>query len=178
MKRVALKGLLGRKTRAILTALAIVLGVAMISGTYVLTDTIRSAFDQIFSGSYKNTAAVISGRSVVKYSNGGNATVPASLLGKVRNVPGVAAAAGEIFDLNGSDGGNLVGRDGKVLGSSNSPTFAFGLDPSVPELNPLTLVDGRWASGPGELVIDKGTAKGDHYAVGDRIDASVNGPTR
>src|SRR5262249_785246 len=75
MKRVALKGLLGRKTRTILTGLAIVLGVAMISGTFVLTDTIRSAFDQIFKGSYENTAAVISGKSVVDFSNGGNATV-------------------------------------------------------------------------------------------------------
>ena len=49
MTSVALKGLAGRKLRAFLTALAIVLGVAMVSGTYVLTDTIKSAFDQIFA---------------------------------------------------------------------------------------------------------------------------------
>ena len=60
MRRVALKGLLGRKTRAILTALAIVLGVAMISGTYVLTDTIKSAFDQIFSDSLQSICGVLS----------------------------------------------------------------------------------------------------------------------
>ena len=51
MTTVTLKGLLGRKFRAILTALAIVLGVAMVCGTYVLTDTISMAFDNIFSGS-------------------------------------------------------------------------------------------------------------------------------
>ena len=56
MTSVALKGLAGRKLRAFLTALAIVLGVAMVSGTYVLTDTIKSAFDQIFAGSYQDTA--------------------------------------------------------------------------------------------------------------------------
>ena len=48
MTKFALKGLLGRKLRTALTALAIVLGVAMISGTYVLTDSIDSAFDTIF----------------------------------------------------------------------------------------------------------------------------------
>src|SRR5207302_2076691 len=149
MKRVALKGLLGRKTRTILTGLAIVLGVAMISGTYVLTDTIRAAFDQIFKGSYENTAAVISGKSVVKFSNGGNATVPESLLRKVDALPGVEHASGHIFDLNGSsDQGKLIGHDGKPLGTSGNPNFAWGLDPSETKLNPLTLAAGRWPHGP------------------------------
>ena len=61
MTRVALRGLLGRKLRAALTALAIVLGVAMVSGTFVLTDTIDSAFNQIFEESYAGTDAVVSG---------------------------------------------------------------------------------------------------------------------
>ena len=61
MTRVALRGLLGRKLRAALTAVAIVLGVAMVSGTFVLTDTIDSAFDQIFGESYAGTDAVITG---------------------------------------------------------------------------------------------------------------------
>jgi hypothetical protein len=61
---VALKGLAGRKFRAVLTSLAIVLGVAMISGAYVLTDTIDKAFDAIFVDSYAGTDAVVSGREV------------------------------------------------------------------------------------------------------------------
>src|SRR5262249_40104009 len=60
MLRVTLKGLAGRKTRAVLTGLAIVLGVAMMSGTFVLTDTINNAFTSIFTESYKNADAVIS----------------------------------------------------------------------------------------------------------------------
>ena len=47
----------------------------MVSGTYVLTDTIKAAFDQIFAGSYKNTAAVITGKSVVDFAQGGSPTV-------------------------------------------------------------------------------------------------------
>ena len=90
---VALKGLSKRKLRALLTALAIVLGVAMVSGTYVLTDTIKSAFDQIFAGSYKDTAAVITGKSTVSVSQSGSPTVPASVLAKVKAAPGVEKAS-------------------------------------------------------------------------------------
>ena len=65
MTRVALKGLLGRRTRALLTAIAIVLGVAMVSGTYILTDTIKSAFSTVFTRVYKNADAVVTGKSAV-----------------------------------------------------------------------------------------------------------------
>ena len=65
MIRVALKGLAGRKLRAALTALAIVLGVAMISGTYILTDTIKSAFGTVFTVVYKNTSVIVSGKSAI-----------------------------------------------------------------------------------------------------------------
>ena len=65
MTRVALRGLLGRKLRAALTAFAIVLGVAMVSGTFVLTDTIKSAFSTVFTTVYQNTDAVITGKSAI-----------------------------------------------------------------------------------------------------------------
>ena len=102
MTSVALKGLAGRKLRAFLTALAIVLGVAMVSGTYVLTDTIQSAFDQIFAGSYQNTAAVITGRSIVSFAQSGSPTVPDSVLARIKRLPGVQTATGQIFNLNDS----------------------------------------------------------------------------
>ena len=101
MTRVALKGLLGRKVRAALTALAIVLGVAMVSGSFVLTDTISKAFTSIFSSAYDNTDAVVSGKKLVDYSSSGNATVSPQLLAKIQKQPYVAAAAGAIADLNG-----------------------------------------------------------------------------
>ena len=101
MISVALRGLLGRKLRAALTAIAIVLGVAMVSGTYVLTDTIKAAFGTVFTTVYKNTDAIVTGKSAI----GGNANngdeVPAlreSLLAKIRGLPGVAEAQGGIAD--------------------------------------------------------------------------------
>jgi putative ABC transport system permease protein len=177
MTSVALKGLAGRKLRAFLTAIAIVLGVAMVSGTYVLTDTIKSAFDQIFAGSYKDTAAVITGKSTVEFAQSGSPTVPASVLAKVKALPDVQTATGQIFNLNdSSDYGKLIGRDGKPLGTSGNPTFAFGLDPGIGKLNPMTLTDGRWAAGPHEIVIDSSSAEQGHFSVGDAIGASVEGP--
>ena len=80
MMAVALKGLAGRKVRALLTAFAVVIGVAMVSGTFVLTDTIQKAFDGIFTSSYQQTDAVIAGKEIVKGSQSGAATVPESLL--------------------------------------------------------------------------------------------------
>ena len=76
MTKVALKGLLGRKLRASLTAIAIVLGVAMVSGTYVLTDTIKSAFSTVFTTVYKHTDAVITGKSAIGTERGGGRTRP------------------------------------------------------------------------------------------------------
>ena len=93
MTRVAIKGLLRRKTRALLTSLAVVLGVAMISGTFVLTDTIQKAFTNVFDTAYDKTSVIITGKEVVKESST-HPTVPASLLERVRSQPGVAAAAG------------------------------------------------------------------------------------
>src|SRR4051794_41904148 len=101
MKRVALKGLLGRKVRASLTALAIVLGVAMVSGSFVLTDTISKAFTSIFTSAYDNTDAVVSGKKLVDYSSSGNATVSPALLAQIRSQRDVAAAAGGGKELNG-----------------------------------------------------------------------------
>ena len=68
MIKFALKGMAGRKLRTVLTALAIVLGVTMVSGTFVLTDSIDKAFDSIFSSSYEQTDAVVSGKKLVEWS--------------------------------------------------------------------------------------------------------------
>ena len=86
MIAVALRGLWGRKLRATLTAIAIVLGVATVTGTYILTDSISNAFDSIFTGIYRGTDAAITGRSAITSSTS-NTELPSfdeSLLQKVR----------------------------------------------------------------------------------------------
>ena len=176
MTTVALRGLLGRKLRAVLTALAIVLGVAMVSGTYILTDTITKGFHQIFTQSYKNTSAVITSKSAFESSdtNTAHATgFPASVLDRVRRLPEVAAAVGAIADQ-----AKLIGRDGKTISTGGAPNLAFSVDPTEERFNPLTLVAGHWPSGASAIAIDKGTADKKHFRVGNLIGVSARGPVR
>src|SRR4051794_39307986 len=176
MKRVVLKGILGRKFRTILTAFAIVLGVAMVSGSYVLTDTISKAFNVIFASSYQQTDAVISGKKVVQYAQSGNALVSNDVLARVEKMDGVAAAAGQLIDFDGnSDQAKILDKQGKVITGSGNPTFGFGIDPDQPQFNPLKLTAGTWAHGSHEVVIDAGTARKYGFHVGDPIRIAVGG---
>src|SRR5256886_1862458 len=110
MTGVALRGLLARRVRAVLTALAIVLGVAMVSGSFVLTDTISKAFDSIFTSSYSHTDAVVSGKKLVDYSNGGKATVSQSLLDPDR--PAAARPGRLLRHLGRGESGRLLRHAG------------------------------------------------------------------
>jgi putative ABC transport system permease protein len=172
---VALKGLAGRKLRAALTAVAIVLGVAMISGTYVLTDTIKAAFSTVFTTVYAKTDAVVTGKVAFGNSNNSNnlpPSFPESLLGKVRNLPGIAQADGGI-----SDEAHLVGSDGKVIASGGAPGLAFSVHANGDQrFNPLTLVSGTWPVGAHEVAIDAHTASKEGFDVGQTIGVVANGP--
>jgi len=177
MNAVSLKGLWGRKLRTLLTALAIVLGVSMISGTYVLTDTITAAFTTIVDHSFQNSDAVISGKVAFKNDNSNTAEVPAfpaSVLTKVRQLPDVAAAAGGIEDQ-----AKLLGRDGKVISTGGGGSIAASVDPQNDgRFNPLKLVSGRWPVGSGQIAIDKHTADTKQFAVGDTIGVAADQGTR
>jgi putative ABC transport system permease protein len=177
MTRAALKGLLQRKLRALLTALSVVLGVAMVSGTFMLTDSIQSAFDSIFESSYSETDAVVSGKPIVEGAASGNPTISAALLPKIRALPGVEAAAGSIQDFSTtSNNTKLIGDDGRTITSGDSPTLGVGIDPAHPRFTPLELTEGDWARGRGQVVVDAGTAKKQDFEVGDKVGVSAAGP--
>jgi putative ABC transport system permease protein len=176
MIKVALKGLAGRKVRALLTALAVVIGVSMVSGTYVLTDTMKKAFDGIFTESYAGTDAVINGKQLVDFSTSGRATVPAATLEQVRRLPDVQAAAGSLIDLqSNSNAPKLIDRHGDQIGRSGE-TLGVGVDRDGLQFTPLELTRGEWADGPREIVLDAGTASKHHYKVGDTIGVAASGP--
>src|SRR6516165_6657786 len=174
MLRVVLKGLAGRKLRAVLTAFAIVLGVAMVSGTYVLTDTIKKGFDTIFTVSYQNADAVVTGKTTFGSQQNTTApSVPEALLAKIKALPGVQDAVGGVeYDQT-----HLVGRNGKAISTGGAPNLGFSINPRDQLFNPLKLVAGHWPVSPNEIAIDQGTAKKKHYTVGQEIGVSVHGPT-
>jgi len=177
MIRVALKGLWGRKLRTVLTALAIVLGVSMISGTYVLTDTITASFTKVVDGSYENADAVVTGKVAFKNNDSNTASSPAfpsSVLAKVKRLPDVAAAAGSINDQV-----KLIGRDGKVISTKGGESIGTSVDPPADaRFTPLKLVSGAWPVGNGEIAIDQRTSDKKHYAVGDHIAVAADQGTR
>ena len=147
--RVALKGLLGRKLRALLTAIAVVLGVAMVSGTYILTDTIKAAFSTVFTRAYKHADAVITGKSAIgtDNNNGSRAlppSLPASLLAQVQALPQVALASGGSRTQAG-----LVGHNGKVIARGGAPGLAFSYTPAGQRFSPLTPGQRPLAERPG-----------------------------
>ena len=177
MVTVALKGLAGRKVRALLTAIAIVLGVAMISGTYILTDTINNGFNTIVVNSYKNADVVISGEAAFKNTNGNGVetpTFPQDVLSEVKALPDVAAAAGSVT----SDNVKLIGKDGKVIDTGGAPSLGFSVDPREQQFNPTKLTAGSWPSGGDQVAIDKATASREGFAVGDTIELQTVGPQR
>ena len=173
MLRVALKGLAGRKLRSALTAFAIVLGVAMVSGTLILTDTIENGFDSVFSESYKSSDAVVSARDEFGEAQSGPGGFPAGVLDDIRARDDVGAAAGSVVDQ-----AKLLDRDGDVLGRSGMPSMAFGIDPTAEGLNPLRLAEGSWPRDGREVAIDAATARDEGYDVGDGISVVANGPAR
>ena len=177
MIRVALRGLAGRKFRAVLTALAIVLGVAMISGTLVLTDAIDRAFDRIFVQSYAGTDAVVTAAESDISFEGESATAPPfpeEVLEQVRAVPSVDAAVGSVFDETAV---KIIDSEGEPI-VKNAPTFGFGLDASATRFNPLELKEGRWPTASDEVVIDTGTAEDEGYGVGERVPVATHAPVR
>jgi putative ABC transport system permease protein len=169
-----LKGLATRKLRTALTAIAIVLGVALITGTYVLTDSIKDAFGGIFTEIYQGTDATVTGKAAFDLSNENNTTAPPfdeSLLGEVRKLPQVQDAVGGV----GGEA-HLIGKNGKVIVFGGAPNLGFSVDPARPAFNSLTLVSGDWPKG-GEVVVDKSTAGKKDLTVGQTMGAPAAGPT-
>ena len=170
---VALRGIAGRKLRAALTTLAIVLGVAMVSGTLVLTDTMERAVDTLFTDAYTGSDAVVSAKDVVDFAVGTTSrpTVPGKLLDEVKTLPQVEAASGAIVDV-----ARLVDDSGKPIGT-RAGAVGFSIEADQPQFNPLRLVEGRWPAGPQQIAIDPDTAS-NGFAVGDRIGVATRGPLR
>jgi putative ABC transport system permease protein len=177
MRRVTIKGLLARKLRLALTALAIVLGVTFVTGTLILGDTLNRTFNELIGTAYQhvnfqvrgkvqlgsNTAAAVNGTAARR-------PVPESLAPEIARLPGVAYVHGSI---NGY--AQFLTRDDNAIGSGGGSALGFSFDPNR-RLSPYRLVEGRAPTGPDDVVMDKHTATKYGFAVGDTV--LVNLPNR
>lgn len=166
MLHVTLKGLLAHKLRLALTALAVVLGVAFMAGSLVLTDTIRSVFDDLFAEVNAGTDAIVRKQETFEgdFGQSQRGRVTQDDLDLVLEQPSVEAAEGQV-----AGPAALADADGDLIGNpaQGSPTLAFNWS-TVPELNQFNLVDGSPPEGD-QVVVDKGTADDNDLAVGDSI---------
>jgi putative ABC transport system permease protein len=153
------------------TTFAVVIGVAFVAGSFILTDTIFAAFDEIFSESLSGTSVVITAENPVKQDNGEVPTVSASLLPRVQRTRGVKLAAGAIFTPGG-----FFDSKGEKIGNKFAPKFISSTLPG--ELESLTYIDGHRPRGPTEASIDKAAADGAGLELGEKIELIGQGSAR
>lgn len=167
MFHATIKSLLGRKLRLLLSALAVLLGVAFVSGAFVLTDTLGKSFDHLFDTVNKNVAVDVRGQKTLGGNDSTRAQIPASVLDKVRAVPGVRETQPAI-----SGTAVLIKKDGKAESSGGAPMLGVNwVDSSL--LEPMTITKGHPPRSASEIVIDAGLAKSSKYSVGDTAPVST-----
>ena len=167
MWRITVHGLLARKLRLALTALAIVLGVTFVTGTLVLTDTLNRTFDTLVGTAYQHISFQIRGKAAFNNDTAAAANgtarkpIPESIATAVRRLPGVAYVAPQVEGYaQFASGGNAIGGAGSALG--------FSFDPNR-QLSAVRLVEGGAPTTADDVVIDRGTATKYHFKVGDRV---------
>lgn len=165
---------LARKGRLFLTSLAIILGTAFLSGTFIFSDTLSKTFDRLFSDVYKDVDAYVRSSNFVEVPFGGEqrSRISMSELDTVRRVPGVLDAVGDIGAF-----ARIIGKDGKPLGSENGAPTIGGI--ASGNLTGLWSVDsGRLPSGPSEMMMDKASAKAGKFAIGDTVRVNAQSGSR
>ncbi|MEX2105395.1 MAG: FtsX-like permease family protein [Solirubrobacterales bacterium] len=153
------------------TTFAVVIGVAFVAGSYILTDTIFAAFDEIFSESLAGTSVVITAENPVEQESGEIPTISASLLPRVQKTPGVKLAAGAIFTPGG-----FFDAQGDKIGNKFAPKFISSTLPGP--LESLNYVDGHQPRGPTEASIDKAAAESADLELGEKIELIGQGSAR
>ncbi len=163
MNRIAFRGLRERKARTIFTLVAVILGVALISGTFVLTDTISKSFDRLVATAGENVDVKVLSRNIGEGFGAAPATFPASVEARVRSVNGVAAADGSFRQLSVTVADDAGERVGPINGA---PTLAFS---AVEQRFDPFEYTGRAPRADGEIALSATAAADAGLKVGDRI---------
>jgi len=171
MFQVALKDLMARKRRLVTTGLAVVLGIAFLTGTRVLSTVLEDSIDSLISDVYEGMDAVVRSPEVQDLGFGQEVRAPvaASAVERVAEVDGVRVARGVVE----APSVQLIGSDGKVVGSNfGPPTLVYNwLDDE--RLQPGVLTEGREPRTEDEVALDFATAESGGYEVGDTVTVSA-----
>ncbi len=169
MLRLALRNLLARKLRLLLSAFAIVLGVAFVAGTYVFTDTLDESFDAIVDTSVGDVVVrpASAGNGDAQFQGLDGRTLPADLADTLADVPGAERADGNVTVT----GVFVLDQDGELIGGQGAPGIAVNYNdaPNATGTSPVEIADGDWPDGPGEIALTEGTAETGGYEIGDTV---------
>jgi putative ABC transport system permease protein len=157
-----------------LTAIAIVLGVTFISGTFILTDTLHNVFNSLFANIYQHIDFEVRGVAQFSTTVGGAVRnpIPESLLPTVSGVPGVEAASGSVTGY-----AQYVSAEGKAISTGGAPTIGISFNPD-PRISALRIVQGTPPTSPQDVVMDEGTASKYHFTVGQSVRVLLSGPPK
>ncbi|MFI6580209.1 ABC transporter permease [Embleya sp. NPDC050493] len=166
MLKATFRSFLAHKGRMVLSALAVLLSVAFVSGTLVFTDTITKTFDDLF----KSTASDVSVKPKSEFDKddlaltGETPTLPRSVIEKIAKVDGVKEAHGNVS----LESLTVVDKNNKSVGpSSGAPTIATNWFET--DRTPVKITSGAAPKGPAEVLIDADTAKKKHVKIGDEL---------
>ncbi|WP_371616197.1 ABC transporter permease [Streptomyces sp. NBC_00454] len=176
MFRTALRNVLAHKARLLMTVLAVVLGVAFVSGTLVFTDTVGKAMSNQSAKSFDGVAVSVTSYGASRNDEGvkeGEPGISQQTLDKVKALGGVEAASGRVhgFAAVGDQDGKLIGTGWANTGANFVP-LKDGKDPRY------TFTEGNGPAKAGEIALDKETAKRGKYQVGDKVRVADNGPAK
>jgi putative ABC transport system permease protein len=166
MFRIALKSIVGRKARLVLTSLAVILGTAFLSGTSVFSATLDRTFNNLFEDVFKNIDGYVRSTQVVEGDFGliERQRIPADYVDKVLSVPGVSDAVPDIQAF-----ARIVGKDGKPIGTEGAGPPTFG-SVAVEFKGALwTIAEGKFPKGPTEVALDEASAEKAGYVLGDKV---------
>jgi putative ABC transport system permease protein len=172
MGKLLLRGFAQRKLRVLLTGIAIALGVALMAGTYILTDTINHSFAEVFAGSFHNKAVVVTEKEALGRGTRSQASlIDEATLARVRAVPGVAAASGDIKTTAA-----LLTPGGKRLTTGGAPGLIAAEQP--PRFESFSAAQGHLPRAGDEVAIDQATARREHLRLGQQIVIAGRAPAR
>ncbi|MEU5834557.1 FtsX-like permease family protein [Streptomyces diacarni] len=176
MLRTALRNVFAHKARLLMTMLAVLLGVAFVSGTLVFTSTISDAFQKSSEKGYANVDVSIS-QDGSDAPQGRETVSPLSqrTLDKAAHLPGAASATGVVSGFAA-----LSDKDGKLVGdgfSTQGANYYAGRDGKGTDAR-YPMKEGQAPRAEGQIALDAKTAERTGYQVGDTVRTSVNGPVR
>ena len=175
MLRIALKGVLARKTRLLLTSLAVMLGTAFLTGTTVFTDTIKGTFDNLFSSVFQNVDAYVRSSNVIEqdFGDAQRGKISGSYLEQIRATPGVIAAEPSVQQF-----AVLIDKDGKPVGKPGNGPPTFGATVGTEALGFWHFENGRAPKDGTEVAVDVHSFERGKYTLGDRIKVQAVSSTR